>query len=60
MSIESVAILSPGDMGHAIGQLLKENELRVLTCLVGRSARTKELSEQAGITDVPNLNELVE
>ena len=60
MSIESVAILSPGDMGHAIGQLLKENELRVFTCLAGRSDRTKQLSEQAGITDVPNLNELVE
>ena len=60
MPIESVAILSPGDMGHAIGQLLKENELRVLTCLAGRSGRTRELSEQAGITDVPNLNELVE
>ena len=60
MSIESVAILSPGDMGHAIGQLLKENELRVLTCLTGRSSRTRTLSEQAGITDVPNLNDLVE
>ena len=60
MSIESVAILSPGDMGHAIGQLLKENELRVLTCLTGRSDRTKQLSEQAGITDVPNMNELVQ
>jgi len=60
LSIESVAILSPGDMGHAIGQLLKENELRVLTCLTGRSKRTRELSDQAGITDVLNLNELVE
>ncbi len=60
MSIGSVAILSPGDMGHAIGQLLRENELRVLTCLVGRSSRTRQLSEQAGITDVPNLNALVE
>ena len=60
MSIESVAILSPGDMGHAIGQLLKENELRALTCLAGRSGRTKQLSEQAGIIDVPNFNELVE
>ena len=60
MSIESVAILSPGDMGHAIGQLLRENELRVLTCLAGRSDRTRELSRQAGITDVPSLNELVE
>ena len=47
-------------MGHAIGQLLRENELRVLTCLAGRSERTRELSQQAGITDVPNLNELVE
>lgn len=60
MSIESVAILSPGDMGHAIGQLLRENELRVLTCLTGRSDRTKQLSEKAGIIDVPNLNDLVE
>jgi len=59
LSIGSVAILSPGDMGHAIGQLLKENELRVLTCLAGRSKRTRELSDQAGITDVPNLHELV-
>jgi len=47
-------------MGHAIGQLLRENELRVLTCLAGRSSRTKELSEKAGITDVPSINELVE
>ncbi|KAA1283146.1 MAG: hypothetical protein EGP13_03660 [SAR202 cluster bacterium] len=60
MSIESVAILSPGDMGHAIGQLLKEHEMRVLTCLSGRSTRTKELSEKAGIENLPNLNALVE
>ena len=59
MSIESVAILSPGDMGHAIGQLLRENELHVLICLAGRSNRTRQLSEQAGITDVPSIKELV-
>ena len=59
MSIESVAILSPGDMGHAIGLLLRENELHVLTCLAGRSNRTRQLSEQAGITDVPSIKELV-
>ena len=47
-------------MGHAIGKLLKENEMRVLTCLAGRSDRTRELSENAGIIDVPNLNDLVE
>ena len=60
MSIESVAILSPGDMGHAIGQLLREKELKVFTCLAGRSDRTRELSEKAGIIDMPNLNVLVE
>ena len=59
MSIESVAILSPGDMGHAIGQLLREHEVRVITCLAGRSNRTQQLSEQAGITDVPSMKELV-
>ena len=41
MPIESVAILSPGDMGLAIGQLFKESELRVLTCLTGRSKRSR-------------------
>ena len=58
--IETIAILSPGDMGHAVGRLLREHEMRVLTCLDGRSPRTKSLSEQAGITDVPTMNELVE
>ena len=59
MSIETVAILSPGDMGHAVGQLLREHELKVVTCLTGRSQRTKDLAELAGIADVPNLNDMV-
>ena len=57
--MHTVAILIPGDMGHAVGQLLREHELRVVTCLVGRSARTKALSEQAGIVDLPSLKEMV-
>ncbi|MCY4365297.1 MAG: DUF1932 domain-containing protein [Chloroflexi bacterium] len=59
MEINTVAILSPGDMGHAVGQRLRENELDVITCLVGRSARTRELSAKAGIRDVSNVEELV-
>ena len=59
MGIETVAILSPGDMGHAVGNLLRERGLKVLTCLEGRSARTKSLSNKAGIVDVPTLEELV-
>ena len=57
--MNTVAILSPGDMGHAVGQLLLENELRVVTCLAGRSARTRALSEKAGIVDLPSLEEMV-
>ena len=59
MAIDTVAIISPGDMGHAVGQLLREHELRVVTCLTGRSQRTRDLSELAGITDVPSLNDMV-
>ena len=60
MDISTVAILSPGDMGHAVGQRLRENELDVITCLAGRSERTRALAEKAGIRDVPNMEELVE
>ncbi len=60
MAISTVAILSPGDMGHAVGQRLRENELEVVTCLAGRSDRTRALAEKAGIRDVATLEELVE
>ena len=59
MEINTVAILSPGDMGHAVGQRLRENELDVITCLAGRSARTRALSVKSGIRDVSNMEELV-
>ena len=60
MDIGTVAILSPGDMGHAVGQRLRENELEVVTCLAGRSDRTRTLAEKAGIRNVPTMEELVE
>ena len=60
MEFSTVGILSPGDMGHAVGQRLKEHELEVLTCLTGRSDRTRALADKAGIRDVPTVEELVE
>ena len=60
MEFSTVGILSPGDMGHAVGQRLREHELEVLTCLAGRSDRTRALAEKAGIRDVPTMDELVE
>ena len=55
----AVGILSPGDMGHTVGNVLRENGLRVITCLKGRSQRTRQLAEKAGIEDVPTYPEFV-
>ena len=52
MPIETVAIMAPGDMGHSVGAVLKAKGLRVVTCLAGRSERTRALAAQAGIDDL--------
>ena len=59
MSISNVGLLSPGEMGHTIGGVLRGNGLRVLTHLGGRSERSRALAEQAGIEDTPSLDDLV-
>ncbi|MCY4638810.1 MAG: DUF1932 domain-containing protein [Chloroflexi bacterium] len=59
MALQAIAILSPGDMGHGVGRVLGEHGYAVLTCLAGRSARTRELAARAGMEDVPSLEELV-
>ena len=59
MPLKTVAILSPGDMGHDVGRALSQQGLDVITCLKGRSDRTRSLSEQAGIRDVGSLDRLV-
>lgn len=58
--VQTIGILSPGDMGHAVGRALGANGLKVITCLEGRSPRTRQLAEQAGISDVASYAELVE
>lgn len=52
MAIHTVAIFTPGDMGHAIGRVLVDNGVRVTTNLADRSRRTKKLAGQAGIEDM--------
>ena len=59
MTVKTVAILSPGDMGHAVGRALGEHGLDVITCLEGRSQRTRELASQGNFRDVPTLPEMV-
>ena len=59
MSINEVGLLSPGDMGHVVGSVLIENGMPVVTCLDGRSQRTRMLSEKAGIRPVDTYEQLV-
>jgi L-threonate 2-dehydrogenase len=46
-------------MGHAIGAVLGQHGMRVLTNLQGRSARTEALAAQAGMIDVGDDQTLV-
>ena len=59
MTIRSVGIMSPGDMGNAIGRILRDGEFDVLTCLEERSGLTRMRASEAGIRDVPSLDDLV-
>jgi 3-hydroxyisobutyrate dehydrogenase-like beta-hydroxyacid dehydrogenase len=59
MSIECVAVVSTGDMGHAVARALRRRGLGVVTCLAGRSERTRALAKAAGAEEVPDLPGLV-
>ena len=59
MGVKTVAIQSPGDMGHAVGKVLGENGFDVITCLAGRSQRTKELAKEGNFRIVGTMDDLV-
>ena len=58
--MNTVGILSPGDMGHTVGQRLREHGLRVIAYLADRSARTRQLAAKAGIEEVSSYEILVQ
>ena len=60
MTIHTVGILSPGDMGAATGRVLHDNGIDVVTCLEGRSELTRLRAREAGFRDVPDLESLVQ
>jgi 3-hydroxyisobutyrate dehydrogenase-like beta-hydroxyacid dehydrogenase len=57
---DTIAVLMPGDMGHATGRVLAAAGIDAITCLDGRSDRTKDLAEAAGLRDAGNLDAVVE
>src|SRR5579871_4860297 len=59
MAVAPVGILSPGDMGAAIGAVLGAHGVPVLTCLAGRGELTRLRAHEAGMRNLPDLDALV-
>ncbi|NQV82532.1 MAG: NAD(P)-dependent oxidoreductase [Rhodospirillales bacterium] len=57
---DTIAVLMPGDMGHATGRVLSSHGYDAVTCLAGRSERTKALAQAAGLRDAGSLDAVVE
>lgn len=57
--VNTVGILSPGDMGHSVGNVLRENGLCVIAYLGDRSTRTRVLARAAQIEEVASYQALV-
>ena len=60
MTVRTIAIQSPGDMGSGVGRELVARGFRAVTCLAGRSERSRTLAEAAGLELVDSLDALVE
>lgn len=59
MTLKTVALLSPGDMGEGVAASIIGQGIEVITVLAGRSDETRMRSERAGIRDVADLETLV-
>ena len=59
MTTSCIAVMAPGDMGHAVGKVLGDHGHDVITCLAGRSDRTRALAAKGNFRDVPDLEALV-
>ena len=57
--MKTIAIISPGNMGHAVGRVLGSRGFDVVTSLAGRSPRTGGLAALAGIRDLGSVDALV-
>jgi putative dehydrogenase len=55
MAINTIAIIGTGDMGSAVGRVLREHGLRVITDLSGRSENSRMLARLAGFEDLGSL-----
>lgn len=56
----TVGLLHPGEMGAALGHVLRERGHNILWTSSGRSVATSRRAEAAGLTDVASLDALAE
>ena len=52
MRFATIAIIAPGDMGHAVGRALGGHGHRIVTALDGRSAASRARAGAAGMSDL--------
>jgi 3-hydroxyisobutyrate dehydrogenase-like beta-hydroxyacid dehydrogenase len=58
--VRAVGLLSSGDMGHSVGRVLVHEGMPVYTCLAGRSPRSAQLAQKAGILTSETIEDLVQ
>jgi 3-hydroxyisobutyrate dehydrogenase-like beta-hydroxyacid dehydrogenase len=59
MSIKTIVILMPGDMGHGVGLVLREHGFETITSLAGRSERSHALAAAGRVRDAGDLDTTV-
>lgn len=59
MTIKTIAILMPGDMGHGVGLVLREHGYETITSLTGRSDRSCSLAAAGKVRDAGDLDTTV-
>src|SRR6266566_1573642 len=59
MAAATVGLLHPGEMGSAVGSVLRGRGHRVVWASEGRSTETRKRAEEAGLEDAGSVEELV-
>lgn len=59
MTIKTIGILMPGDMGHGVGLVLRQHGYETITSLAGRSERSRALAEEGQVRDAGDLDATV-
>jgi 3-hydroxyisobutyrate dehydrogenase-like beta-hydroxyacid dehydrogenase len=60
MAGQTVGLLHPGEMGAAVGAVLVKQGHRVVWASAGRSAKTRERAQAAGLEDASSVGRLVQ